>query len=196
MSPTWLYLYTDNWVTIWCTVVNNARSVQALTLPTLQLLLLRAQGPKDLCKPSKPCLVGIHWIALTEYSQMSTHVPGFQSLFSLFLHRLVSVKLAISSIRVKSRNYMFGTERVANLFPLYQPPHNRSRSHYLSPGPCFRSVVWPPGSLPPWSATHSSGPPHTPRQDRSPPNQTALTYHSGDPHILVLDLVMSKRYGC
>ena len=23
-------------------------------------------------------MFGIHWIALTEYSQMSTHVPGFQ----------------------------------------------------------------------------------------------------------------------
>ena len=33
------------------------------------------QGPKD----SKPCHVGIHWIALAEYSGMSTHVLGFQS---------------------------------------------------------------------------------------------------------------------
>ena len=28
-------------------------------------------------KPAKPCYVGICWIALTEYSQMSTNVPGF-----------------------------------------------------------------------------------------------------------------------
>ena len=34
---------------------------------------------------SNPCHVGIHWKALTEYSQMSTLVPGFQS-FSVFLH--------------------------------------------------------------------------------------------------------------
>ena len=27
-------------------------------------------------KPSKPCHVGIHWIALAEYSQMSAHGPG------------------------------------------------------------------------------------------------------------------------
>ena len=33
----------------------------------------------------KPCHVGIHWIALTEFSQMGTHVAGFQS-FSGFLH--------------------------------------------------------------------------------------------------------------
>ena len=32
----------------------------------------------------KPCHVSIHWIALTEYSQMSAHVPGFQSFFSCF----------------------------------------------------------------------------------------------------------------
>ena len=29
-------------------------------------------------KPSKPCHVGIYGIAFAEYSQMSTHVPGFQ----------------------------------------------------------------------------------------------------------------------
>ena len=47
--------------------------------------------PKDkdagmlvLRKPSKPCDVGIHWKALAEYSQMSTHLPGFRSFFSVF----------------------------------------------------------------------------------------------------------------
>ena len=43
-------------------------------------------------KPSNPCHVGIHWIALAECSQMSTHMPGF-----LYF---VLAKLAISSIRV------------------------------------------------------------------------------------------------
>ena len=32
-------------------------------------------------RPTKPCHVGIHWIALAESSQMSSHVPGFQSGF-------------------------------------------------------------------------------------------------------------------
>ena len=38
---------------------------------------------KYFCKPYKPCHVGIHWKALrlAEYSQMSTHMPGFQSSF-------------------------------------------------------------------------------------------------------------------
>ena len=35
-------------------------------------------------KPSKPCHSGIHWIALAEYSQMSTHMPGFQGYFRFF----------------------------------------------------------------------------------------------------------------
>ena len=40
----------------------------------------RNQVPKhnDFLKLSRPCHVGIHWIALAEYTQMSTHMPGFQ----------------------------------------------------------------------------------------------------------------------
>ena len=49
-----------------------------LTLLRLRLLLFKAKGPKDFWKSSKPCHVGIHWIALAECSQLSTHVPGFQ----------------------------------------------------------------------------------------------------------------------
>ena len=52
-----------------------------LTLPMLRLHLPKAQECKNLWKPSRPCHVGIHWIALTEYSQMSTHVPGFRWFF-------------------------------------------------------------------------------------------------------------------
>ena len=40
-----------------------------------RLLLSKAQGGKDFRKPSKAWCVGIHWIALAEYSQISTHVP-------------------------------------------------------------------------------------------------------------------------
>ena len=52
-----------------------------LTLPLLRLLLSKAQ---DFWKPSKPSHVGIHWKALVEYSQMSTHVAGLQWSFSCF----------------------------------------------------------------------------------------------------------------
>ena len=42
------------------------------------------EGGKHFRKPSKAYHVGIHWIALAEYSQMSTHVPGFQTFFRFF----------------------------------------------------------------------------------------------------------------
>ena len=45
-----------------------------LTIPVLRLISSNAQGRKYLWKPSKPYLVGIHWIALAEYSQMSTNL--------------------------------------------------------------------------------------------------------------------------
>ena len=64
------------------------------------LLSSKAQECKDLWKPSKPCCVGIYSIALAEYSQMSTHVPGFQSLFRFFAYFVLD-KLTSSSIRVK-----------------------------------------------------------------------------------------------
>ena len=58
--------------------------INPLTLPMLRLLSPRVQGCKDFYKQSKPCHIGFHWIALTEYSQMSTHFPGFQTFFSFF----------------------------------------------------------------------------------------------------------------
>ena len=70
-----------------------------LTLTMLRFLS-EAQGCKDLCKPSKPCFVGIHRKVVAEYSQMSTHLPRFGS-FSRFLHHFVLAKLATSSVRLK-----------------------------------------------------------------------------------------------
>ena len=52
-------------------------------------------------KSYKTCNVGIHWIALTEYSQMSTHLPGFQSYFRF--HDFVLAKLATSNIMVNHK---------------------------------------------------------------------------------------------
>ena len=73
-----------------------------LTLPMPRLISSKAQGRKDFRKPSKPCHVGNHWIALTEYSQMNNHMPGFQSFFRDFLRHFVLAKLATSSIKVKN----------------------------------------------------------------------------------------------
>ena len=58
-----------------------------LTLPMLKLFSSKSWGGKDFQK------------ALAEYYQMSTHVPGFQSLF-MFLHHFVLSKLATSSTKV------------------------------------------------------------------------------------------------
>ena len=67
-----------------CARVTLTGLVRSLTLPMLGLLSSKAQGQKDFWKTSKPCHVGIHYIALTEYSQKSTNMPGFQSFFSVF----------------------------------------------------------------------------------------------------------------
>ena len=57
-------------------------SRQVLSLPKMRLLSLKYKDAK--LKPSEPCHAGIHWKALTEYFQMSTHVPVFQSFSSFF----------------------------------------------------------------------------------------------------------------
>ena len=44
----------------------------------------KAKKSIDFLKQSKPCHVGIHQIALAKYSQMNTHLPGFQSFFRYF----------------------------------------------------------------------------------------------------------------
>ena len=54
-----------------------ALALEGLTLPMLRLLSSKAQESKDFLKSSKPCHVDIHLIALGEYSQMNTHLPGF-----------------------------------------------------------------------------------------------------------------------
>ena len=65
-------------------VSDHVCTPNALNLSMLRLLSSKAQGCNFFWKPSKPCHVGIHWIALDDYSQMSTHMPGFQSFFSFF----------------------------------------------------------------------------------------------------------------
>ena len=54
------------------------------TLSMLRLLSSKAQERRYLSEPFKPCHVGIHWIALAESSQMSTHFPVFLSFFNFF----------------------------------------------------------------------------------------------------------------
>ena len=54
--------------------ISGTTGLNGLTLPMLRLLLSKAQECKDFWKSSKLSHVGIHWIALAEYSQMSTRV--------------------------------------------------------------------------------------------------------------------------
>ena len=69
-----------------CNATSTLLNVKRTLNPSkLRLLLSKAQGHKDFWKPSKNCHVGINWKALAEYSQMSTQVPGFYSIFN-FLH--------------------------------------------------------------------------------------------------------------
>ena len=71
-----------------------------LTHPMLRPLSFKAQVHKDFWKPCKPCHVGIHWIVLVEYSQMSTHLPGFQSFFSFFASFCIG-QVSHQQLRVK-----------------------------------------------------------------------------------------------
>ena len=52
----------------------------------------------------KRFLTTIVILVLIGYSQMGTHVPGFQSLFLAFLHHFVIARLATRSIRVMLGN--------------------------------------------------------------------------------------------
>ena len=72
-----------------------------LTLPMLRLLPFEAQERKDFWKLSIPCHLGIHWIALTKYSQMSTMCQGFSNL-SGFSHHFALAKLATVSKGLES----------------------------------------------------------------------------------------------
>ena len=74
--------------------------VTALTLPMLKLLSSKGQGGKDVWKPSKPCQVGIHLIALTENSHEYHMCQGINN-FSVFLFYFVLAKLATTSIGVQ-----------------------------------------------------------------------------------------------
>ena len=59
-----------------------------LTVPMLRLLSSIAHKDAEIFeKHLEPVIrysFGIHYIALTEYCQMSTHMPGFQSFFNFF----------------------------------------------------------------------------------------------------------------
>ena len=81
--------------------IHRTLNIHCLTLVMLRLFFLsKAQGRKTFSETFKPCHVGIHWIALTGYSLMSTHMPWFEYFFQ-FLQHFVLAKLVINSTSVK-----------------------------------------------------------------------------------------------
>ena len=72
-----------------------------ITLTMLRLLSSKAQGCKDYRRPSKPCHIGIHWIALAEHSDEYL-CARVSIIFSDFC-KIILAKLASSSIRVNRR---------------------------------------------------------------------------------------------
>ena len=66
----------------------------------------KAKGCKDIWKPRKPYHVGIHWIALTEYTQMSTMCQGFSHFSGSFALSFYIVQIATSSVRVESSHWV------------------------------------------------------------------------------------------
>ena len=99
---------------IWMKVASASKG---LTLLMLRLRSSKSQGHRDFWKPCKLCCGAIHWIALTEYFQMSTHLPGFQPFFR-FLHHFVMAKLATSSIRVKHNGADTGEVTLTHYNPI------------------------------------------------------------------------------
>ena len=87
------------------TINNHRLFLTALDLSQYQTCLRRilinrlAWSLYKCIKPSKPCHVGIHWMTIAEYSQMSTNVPWFQSFLKVFCIIFVMAKLATTSIR-------------------------------------------------------------------------------------------------
>ena len=88
------------WVTVFTpTQIPTFAYVKVFNPSNAEAIFAKAQGRKDFEKPSTCKLfhVGIHWIAHTEYSQMSTHVqahvPGFQS----FVRIIVSFTIGQTS---------------------------------------------------------------------------------------------------
>ena len=60
--------------------------MDSINLSNAEATFFQNTRTQNFRKPSKPCHVGTHWIALPEYFQMSTHLPGFQ----LFLRSFAS----------------------------------------------------------------------------------------------------------
>ena len=62
----------------------NNSLLLALNPSNAEATFIQSTRTQIFLKAIEPCRVGIHWNALTEYFHMSTHLPGFRSLFRAF----------------------------------------------------------------------------------------------------------------
>ena len=90
LSMTGLKVYTK---------VRDRFRIECINPSNAEATFTQCTRTQDFYKPSNPCHIGFHWIAFTEHSQMSTHMPDFH--ISAFSHHFILPKLATSSIRVK-----------------------------------------------------------------------------------------------
>ena len=89
--------------------MNPDRKDQLNSSSNAEATFVQSTRTQRFLKKSKTCHVCIHWIALTQYFQMRTHVPGFQCFFLLgFLHPFDLAILATSSKRVYA---LFGVNK-------------------------------------------------------------------------------------
>ena len=96
-----------------CPCISCASVIYSLTLPMVRLLSSKTKASKDFRKPSKPCYVGIHLIALAKCWVLLDEYPcaRVSVIFQGFLHHFVLAKLATSSIRVKAAATLGGINK-------------------------------------------------------------------------------------
>ena len=105
-------------------------SSQLINPSNAETNFVQTQECKDFCQPAKPYLVGIHWIALAEYSQMSTYLPGFQ------IHKskkqqssenphVLEVKLLNNTFNLARKNWVWKWNDIWNIkIPLSSIAHH------------------------------------------------------------------------
>ena len=97
--PTWQGLDGFQRFLHYCALDEGSLSIRRVNPLVLWVFSSKEKWCNFFKKATKHWHVGIHWKGLTEYSQMSTHLPGFPYFFRFF-HHFVMDKLATSSIRV------------------------------------------------------------------------------------------------
>ena len=115
-----------------------------------------AQRCKEFWKPSKPYHVGIHWKALTKYSQMSTHMIGFQSVSSFFAWFCIG-QISMHQQHIKGKRWILYQNSIYNCssniwwiyvsFQKYFQKYDLSRRHWSSRSPSMNGLKFNPSTM-------------------------------------------------